>query len=63
MKAKTILNSLTKQCSVPSTTSLAMLADVGYEPSNLSSQQLADFIKIEIPKWAKVIREAGITPE
>ena len=39
------------------------LADVGYEPSNLSSQQLADFIKVEIPKWAKVIREAGITPE
>lgn len=39
------------------------LADVGYEPSNLSSQQLADFIKVEIPKWARVIREAGITPE
>ena len=39
------------------------LADVGYEPSNLSSQELTDFIKVEIPKWAKVIRDAGITPE
>lgn len=39
------------------------LADVGYEPSNLSSQQLADFIKLEIPKWSKVIREAGIALE
>lgn len=39
------------------------LADIGYEPSNLSSQELTDFIKVEIPKWAKVIRDAGITPE
>jgi tripartite-type tricarboxylate transporter receptor subunit TctC len=39
------------------------LADVGYEPAAVTPQELAAFIQRDIPKWMKVVREAGITPE
>jgi tripartite-type tricarboxylate transporter receptor subunit TctC len=39
------------------------LADIGYEPAPTTPQQLAAFIQRDIPKWMKVVREAGITPE
>jgi tripartite-type tricarboxylate transporter receptor subunit TctC len=39
------------------------LVDVGYEPAALAPQELAAFIQRDIPKWMKVVREAGITPE
>lgn len=39
------------------------LADVGYEPAPSTPQELAAFIQRDIPKWMKVVRDAGITPE
>ncbi len=36
---------------------------VGYEPANISPIELAVFIQKEIPKWQKVVRNAGIKPE
>lgn len=36
---------------------------IGYEYFNISSAELASFIQREIPKWKKVVREAGIKPE
>jgi tripartite-type tricarboxylate transporter receptor subunit TctC len=39
------------------------LADIGYESAPTTPQQLAAFIQRDIPKWMKVVREAGITPE
>ena len=35
----------------------------GSEPLGSSSEQFAEFIRIEIPRWSKVIRDAGITPQ
>jgi tripartite-type tricarboxylate transporter receptor subunit TctC len=39
------------------------MAGVGYEPVNISPTELATFIQREIPKWQKVVRDAGIQPE
>jgi len=36
------------------------LADLGFEIIGNSSDEFATVIKLEIPKWAKVIKEAGI---
>ena len=39
------------------------LADQGFEPVGDSPQEFAAYIKSEIAKWGKVIRDAGIRPE
>jgi tripartite-type tricarboxylate transporter receptor subunit TctC len=39
------------------------LVDVGYEPAAVTPADLSAFIQREIPKWLKVVREAGIAPE
>jgi tripartite-type tricarboxylate transporter receptor subunit TctC len=39
------------------------LTDMGIDVAPSTPEQLADFIKAEIPKWQKVARDAGITPE
>jgi tripartite-type tricarboxylate transporter receptor subunit TctC len=41
----------------------AKLADLGMEGIGNSPDEFAAVIKSEIPKWAKVIKEAGIKPE
>ena len=41
----------------------AKLADLGLEGVGNSPDEFAAFIKSEIPKWAKVIKEAGIKPD
>jgi tripartite-type tricarboxylate transporter receptor subunit TctC len=41
----------------------ARLADLGLEVIGNSPDEFAAFIRSEIPKWAKVIREAGIKPD
>ena len=41
----------------------ASLADLGLEPIGNSPEEFAAVIKSEIPKWAKVIKEAGIKPD
>jgi tripartite-type tricarboxylate transporter receptor subunit TctC len=39
------------------------LADQGFEPVGNSPQEFGAYIKSEITKWGKVIRDAGIRPE
>ena len=39
------------------------MAGIGYEPVKISPTELAAFIQKEIPKWQKVVREAGIQAE
>jgi tripartite-type tricarboxylate transporter receptor subunit TctC len=41
----------------------AKLADLGVEGIGSSPDELAALIKSEIPKWTKVIKEAGIKPD
>lgn len=41
----------------------AKLADLGLEPIGNSPDEFAAIIKSEIPKWAKVIKDAGIKAE
>lgn len=41
----------------------AKLADLGLEAIGDSPDELATVIKTEIPKWAKVIKDAGIKPD
>ena len=39
------------------------LISTGSEPLGSTPEQFAEFIRTEIPKWAKVIKDAGITPQ
>ncbi|HEY6821180.1 MAG TPA: tripartite tricarboxylate transporter substrate binding protein [Burkholderiales bacterium] len=39
------------------------LADLGLETNGSSPDEFAAFIKAEIPKWAKVMKDAGIKPD
>ncbi|HVQ61348.1 MAG TPA: tripartite tricarboxylate transporter substrate binding protein [Burkholderiales bacterium] len=41
----------------------AKLADQGFEPVGDSPKEFAAYIRSEIAKWGKVIRDAGIRPE
>jgi len=41
----------------------ARLAGLGLEPAPMPPDEFAAFIKQEIAKWTKEIREAGIQPE
>jgi tripartite-type tricarboxylate transporter receptor subunit TctC len=41
----------------------AKLVNLGLEGTGTSPDEFAAVIKFEIPKWAKVIRDAGIKPE
>jgi len=39
------------------------LDKMGAEPIDFTPEQMADYIKAEIAKWAKVIKDAGVKPE
>ena len=39
------------------------LADQGFEPVGGTPEEFGAYIKSEIAKWGKVIRDAGIQPE
>src|SRR5882724_1716080 len=41
----------------------ARLADQGFDPVGSSPEEFGSYIKTEILKWGKVIRDAGIRPE
>jgi tripartite-type tricarboxylate transporter receptor subunit TctC len=41
----------------------ARLAGLGLEPAPMQPDEFADFIKKEIAKWTKEVREAGIEPQ
>jgi tripartite-type tricarboxylate transporter receptor subunit TctC len=36
-------------------------ASQALEPANMTAEQFADYIKVEVGRWGKLIREAGIT--
>ncbi len=38
-----------------------VLSEQGYEPAGTTPEQFADFIRVEIAKWSKVVKAAGIT--
>ena len=42
---------------------VAKLADLGLEPVGGSPEELGQFQKAEIEKWAKVVKEANVKPE
>jgi tripartite-type tricarboxylate transporter receptor subunit TctC len=39
------------------------LGNVGFEAFSSSSGELADFIKVQLGKWGKMVKDAGIQPE
>jgi tripartite-type tricarboxylate transporter receptor subunit TctC len=41
----------------------ARLSGEGAEPVGSTPAQLAQFLGVEVRKWAKVIRDARVTPE
>jgi tripartite-type tricarboxylate transporter receptor subunit TctC len=41
----------------------ARLASLGLEPAPMTPEEFADFIKKEIAKWTREVREAGIEPQ
>jgi tripartite-type tricarboxylate transporter receptor subunit TctC len=41
----------------------ATLSKVGFEAFSSSPQELDDFIKVQLGKWGKMIKDAGIEPE
>ncbi len=41
----------------------AKFADLGNEALSSSPEEFAAFIKSEVPRWAKVIKDAGIRPD
>jgi len=41
----------------------ARLAGLGLEPAPMTPEEFADFIKKEIAKWTREVREAGIEPQ
>jgi tripartite-type tricarboxylate transporter receptor subunit TctC len=42
---------------------MAKIAGLGLEPAPMPPEEFAGFIKQEIAKWGREIREAGIQPE
>jgi tripartite-type tricarboxylate transporter receptor subunit TctC len=42
---------------------VAKLADLGLGPIGGSPEELGQFQKAEIAKWAKVVKEANVKPE
>jgi tripartite-type tricarboxylate transporter receptor subunit TctC len=41
----------------------AKLADMGFEAFSSSPEELGDFVKVQLVKWTKMIKDAGIQPE
>lgn len=39
------------------------LAAVGFEAFSTTSEEFGDFVKVQLGKWAKMIKDAGIEPE
>ena len=37
------------------------LSDIGFEPQTSTPEKFSDYMKSEIAKWAKVIRESNIS--
>ena len=39
------------------------LANVGFEAFSSSPKEQEDFVKLQLSKWSKMVKEAGIQPE
>ena len=39
------------------------LADLGFQPITSTPEELGDFVKVQLVKWTKMIKEAGIEPQ
>jgi tripartite-type tricarboxylate transporter receptor subunit TctC len=39
------------------------LSNVGFEAFSSSPEQLEDFVKVQLDKWGKMVKDAGIQPE
>ena len=38
-------------------------AGIGFEAFSSTPEELGDFVKVQLGKWAKMIKDAGIEPE
>jgi len=41
----------------------ARIADLGFEAFSSTPEELGEFVKVQLAKWTKMIRDAGIEPE
>ena len=41
----------------------AKLGNVGFEAFSSSPKELEDFVKVQLGKWGKMVKDAGIQPE
>jgi tripartite-type tricarboxylate transporter receptor subunit TctC len=41
----------------------AKMAAMGFEAFSSSPEELGDFVKVQLVKWTKMIKDAGIEPE
>jgi tripartite-type tricarboxylate transporter receptor subunit TctC len=48
---------------IASPESKGLLANQGLVPTGGSSERLAEIIQRDLPRWARVVKEAGITPD
>jgi tripartite-type tricarboxylate transporter receptor subunit TctC len=39
------------------------LRNVGFEAFSSSPKEMDDFVKVQLAKWGKMIKDAGIQPE
>ena len=39
------------------------MTKVGFEAFSSSPQELEDFVKVQLGKWEKMVKDAGIQPE
>ena len=39
------------------------LGNVGFEAISSTSKEFDDFIKVQLGKWSKMVKDAGIQPE
>jgi tripartite-type tricarboxylate transporter receptor subunit TctC len=40
-----------------------LLAKAGFEAFSSSPQELEEFIKVQLGKWSKMVKDAGIQPD
>ena len=41
----------------------ARLASVGFEAFSSTPEELGDYVRVQLAKWTKMIKDAGIEPE
>jgi tripartite-type tricarboxylate transporter receptor subunit TctC len=41
----------------------AKLRNAGFEAFSSSAEELDDFVKVQLAKWGRMVKDAGIQPE